>query len=540
MKISSVLIILIASMLTLSCSVNNKQLSKNNSEVYDTFSFNYWVSERKHLLLLTAHELERYFEAEKILFHKKNILGDEINTRIEFLSDLKMYSEAAPISKLYLANKIQIDEAQVQLAYKNLYEKNRNLKKKHRIYQFYKKYPFNSDQNLIEDLYNKVADFKKGINSLEDFKIIANRYSDSQTRLTNGLIGNVAYNHFNEPLNSIIMNLKAGEMTEIIKTKEGFFIFYCEKVILPNFKSESQLLNSATNKIKRELLDKKWFDHKSEIIKEQDIHINPEVLQNNQSDRQVVISARDFELTLKQLKWIQNGMNLLQDQKFNGTAFSKLQLIAENFAVNYVLYHQLKKERQNSLYLNRNFNLFNTTLQQVIAKLVSDNIKVPSENETYQYYHDNKSDFTHETIYQISAIALNSNNKDKVEKYRHAESILNSLKAGHITFELASSKHSYLDKRFPGGKLTPVAFSQLASRFGINVKKQLDLLEINEISKLIETATGDIWIVRINDIKKPSQMSFKEARTQAHNILGTQRARLLEKEIYQNILESID
>jgi hypothetical protein len=80
--------------------------------------------------------------------------------------------------------------------------------------------------------------------------------------------------------------------------------------------------------------------------------------------------------------------------------------------------------------------------------------------------------------------------------------------------------------------------SQLPGAFGINVLKQVLLMQTGHLSKLVETESGILWIIKLNAIENPRQMTFNEAKNQAHNQLGGERASDLENKINQNIIES--
>ena len=120
-----------------------------------------------------------------------------------------------------MLSKINADDDKVSKLYKRLQTSNKIKKPKLRIYQIYKRYPPNINTSAKKQLFKQMQIIRTQVTNLDEFKSIASRASSSQTRLKQGLLGNISHGYFNGNLDKIIMKMKPGELSPIIKTQKG-------------------------------------------------------------------------------------------------------------------------------------------------------------------------------------------------------------------------------------------------------------------------------------------------------------------------------
>ena len=175
----------------------------------------------------------------------------------------------------------------------------------------------------------------------------------------------------------------------------------------------------------------------------------------------------------------------------------------------------------------------------VLATLISNKLTIPTDEETKLYYDENKNSFIRGEYFDISAIAFKLSEDTKLTTNKLAHQVLHQLQKGLINFEQAAAQYSYLANQYEKGYLGSFPQNRLSNVFGINVSKQLLLMKTGQISKPVESDSGILWIIRLNAIQKPRQMTFVEAELIAHNQLGQQRTTALENELIQSIIKDI-
>ncbi len=543
MKTTKTFIILLLIIFIVACS--HQTVKDDNSIVYKISSdilFEQWLPLRKKLILLSTKQQQDYFKAEQWIYSQSHQLGTEQLRKLEFVTQYNIYSLAKGIVKKNISKKIEIDSSQVNVEYEKSLKWNQNKKKKLRLYQIFKKYPNQSEGQIKAALLKEVETLRSKVTSLEHFKSLALTESDSQTRLNYGLIGNVPDGYFDEPLNSIIMNLKPGQLSSAIKTDTGIMLFYCEKIIEPRLLTQDQLMEMTKSRFRNFQIEQNWKKFKVDLIADQNLKINFKALVNEDGLNTIIVKGKDFHLNLSQFKWLNLNLNLnLNNQRIiDQVSRKKVTRVIENYALNYLLYKQLLESEIQILKSKFKLNMFDTVVNQVLAKMINQRLKIPNEKEILDYYNIHKHKFMKDEQFHISAIAMDFVELNKVEKYNKAHAILDSIKLGELTFNDASKQYSYLNKRFPDGKMTPLSVNQLSGRLGINVKKQIEIMNVNELSKIVESSTGILWIVKIDQIEPKRVMTFSEAQKLAHNQLGNQRAQMMHQQIYQELFEKLE
>lgn len=462
-----------------------------------------------------AYQIDSFF-LEKALLQQQKILPIEKLKEIEFKHKKILYRSAFPIYKKEVISKIQIDQKQYNLLLDDLKQKNKIKKDKVRLYQIYKKYPADINSQLKQQYFKSMQEIRNSISDLESFKKVAQVESDSQSRLRNGLVGNVHHGLFPQKLNDIVMNMKVGEFSDIIKTTNGLMLFYCESHIPAHIFTNKEMEKTVKNTILGYEKKVHWSQFKNNIVDDLNIRIDWSKISSGNS-LQKIATSKFSNLSQQEIEWVINkkGFNKLDENNVTDSL--------NNYFVSQFLYNNLNDGQQKIL-IKKNKQLFvNQVTSEVLFELIHSSFKAPSENMLNQYFIQNNKNYMRPEHYDISFIAVKTTKDNKIEAYNKANTVLNKLKLNPENFGQLSKQYSVKSKN----RVKSISKIKLASFFGIDVSKQIHRLDLNEISKIVESDNGLLWIIQLNNIEKKRQMTFDEAR------------KIIDKKLGNDMLEQI-
>lgn len=120
----------------------------------------------------------------------------------------------------------------------------------------------------------RLEDLKKGLLEKVDFAELAKKYSDDPTASSGGHLGSFSKGKMREDFENAISNLKEGEISEILKFPEGYYVFKVNKILGGEIKD----FDEVKEDIKRFLFEKEIQKQYSYIIdslkKKYTLHIN--------------------------------------------------------------------------------------------------------------------------------------------------------------------------------------------------------------------------------------------------------------------------
>lgn len=541
LKIISTILLILS--LLISCSnlkqpqINNNIIAHNESYSIklNESEFEIWMLQKQQLILNTKKEQIHAYFIEQLLFQQRSQINLNQLNRIAFLNDLSMYNNSINHTKLKLWENVQIDSTEVDENVNRLLKKNKLKKHKVRLYQIYKEYPLNASDDVKQKIAQDMLSIRMQVSNLQSFMSLAETESDSQTRLKKGLIGNVKTGTFTGEINNIIMDMKANELSEIIIGTKGILLFYCEKIIPPKIKSSIEIITYVENILSTNNFKKLYQQKKDLILANSNIQIDFNKLKKY-NNKLVAVNSTDINLTLEQVSWLLNGHK--GAKILNDFSQQKISNVINEYIIKRSFFNDLPLSRQLTLKTEAKHKYREFIAITVMTQMISHQLKIPSLDETKKYFLNNKDSFIREKHYDISAIAFKFTNKTKITTYNKAQQILSQLNNNLISFNQASEDFSFLDSKYKHGYLGKFSRNQLPGSFGINVLKQVLLMQAGQLSKLVETESGIFWIIKLNTIDSPRLMSFKEAKHQAHNQLGGQRTSDLENKIMQNLIQN--
>ncbi len=127
-----------------------------------------------------------------------------------------------------------------------------------------------SDKKSLE----KADELKKEISEGKDFAELARKYSDDPSAPSGGHIGKISKGDMRDEFEKTIFSLKEGEVSQILKFPEGYYVFRVNKILDADIKG----FDEAKEDIKRMLFEKEIMKQYSYVIdslkKKYTIYIN--------------------------------------------------------------------------------------------------------------------------------------------------------------------------------------------------------------------------------------------------------------------------
>lgn len=109
---------------------------------------------------------------------------------------------------------------------------------------------------------HRLTSVKEEIALNKDFSEIARSYSDDPSASSGGHLGLVSPGDLREEFERVIFNMKEGEISDELKSAEGYYIFRLNKIVQPEIKDFSE----SREEIKKMLFEKEMLKQFSSVI----------------------------------------------------------------------------------------------------------------------------------------------------------------------------------------------------------------------------------------------------------------------------------
>ncbi|MFK8010932.1 MAG: peptidylprolyl isomerase [Marinicellaceae bacterium] len=528
---SKLSVFLFFSFLVIFQSCHGKLIAYNHDKTIELsdVELNNWLEYRMELQYFSRKvQIEAYFLEKHILNDIKSLDSTQLKP-INFNNTMYRNKLVQKYFAQDIKSSIVLDENEFNDLVEKTKKTNLEKKERRRLYQIFLKYPKNASAKVKDKYLNKIQSIKNQISDLQSFKKLAEKYSDSQSRINSGLIGNIQNGFFSSPLNEIIMSLKEKGISEVIKSKDGLMLLYFEKKVTPKIYTESEIHNNVKSKLLNYYFKVESKNKKQKIIDQLNIEIDYQKI-NNSDDDSIIAQSGKINLTSYQLKLLIDNKGTLEN--YNNV---QIKTLIEDYFFGIHIYHSLSKadktEVDESVKYYNDLSLKSLYLTEHINKI----IQPPSLDKLLSFYNENIHLFKRQPTYSLTYISIKkSDNKTDIFD------VYFQINNDSSKFDMFSQKYSRFENRFPSGKVVNFTSKNISFTFGVNFTKQLQLLNPGEISKPFKSDTGDYWMIRLDQKNKPTTKTFDEAKKQIVKKVGNRMVTELKNQIIKNILVQQD
>ena len=408
-----------------------------------------------------------------------------------------------------------------------------NLPEQRVVHHIFKAYKTNKEQTISE--LNKIL---KRINKGENFMLLAEENSESETRHNEGLIGKVKKGDLSPDFDNIIFNLEKSSPSEIIHTKEGAHIF----MVLNILKEIEYPFSAVKTKIQKQLHTEKSLTTLKELAlklpESKDYFLmsleNLQKVSKNQRSNPRVAEVGDFKLSLNsfavELNEVREPLQgidiknlpymVLQEIVYRQIIFEHMKNNMDDYEFSEIFKAELENQKSEKKleifsnlrlysYLNENPEIINEYFKENEMRFSSailldlQLLEIPMQNnedimpllEKSVVELDNGKLTINDLAEQYSGTIKNLNNKNIVQLYNINSKVLKQV------FDLNIGDHSspYTDSN---------AFYIVRLMKKVNAKKRT-LLSVREkvVKQYVQENSSYIYSLISNDILKNIELN---------------------------------
>jgi len=223
---------------------------------------------RKYADRVTDDEINNYIQNME---QKGNITDDQLRAQLqsqgvtydEFRNTVRKQVQAMAMIDKEVRQKILITDAQVEAYYKAHPDEFTITAEKYQLAQILIALPANSPPDQSDAARKKAEDIHKKVVKGADFGDLARQFSDDDSKSKGGELGEFSPNELNDSIAAAVAKLKAGDISDVVRTQYGFHILKVEAHQKPG----SQSLADVKPQIREKLLTEaaksefqKWVD----------------------------------------------------------------------------------------------------------------------------------------------------------------------------------------------------------------------------------------------------------------------------------------
>lgn len=119
----------------------------------------------------------------------------------------------------------------------------------------------------------KLQSIRNEVLAGKSFADLARAYSEAPTAVNGGTLGEFEFNEMNQVMQSLLKDMKAGDITEILETQPGYQVFYVEKITNASEKTLDEASPEIHEKLYEELINKAFQSWLSDLRKKSVIKI---------------------------------------------------------------------------------------------------------------------------------------------------------------------------------------------------------------------------------------------------------------------------
>lgn len=181
----------------------------------------------------------------------------------QFRKQAKVELEKMNMIDKQVRARIEISQVQIQAYYDGHKDQFTVAKERLKLAQILVAVQPNAPPAEIDAARKKAQDLRKRAAGGEDFAVLAAKYSDDDSKSKNGELGDFAPDDMLDEIKAAVINVKPGQVSEVVQTKYGFHIVKVEEHDKPGLRP----LPEVTDDIRDELTAastqdrfKKWLD----------------------------------------------------------------------------------------------------------------------------------------------------------------------------------------------------------------------------------------------------------------------------------------
>lgn len=421
---------------------------------------------------------------------------------------------------------IEINKEQVEKIYQSMLNKPARPRKV-RLYNIYKRFPPDATEQQRTQVRNAMMAIHQKLESGADFKALAASASDSQSALNKGLIGNVPPGLLRPEIDEVAMALSAGQISQIIESKQGLTILYAEKIINPPHVNQDELRQRAYSQVQRQTEQEAWKKCRDDLIEQANVQIDWSMFQTSTTNNNdpVVARFKGGYVTLQQAYWLANKgiatLPLTDNMKQTLNTRIGHYAIGETSVTQL---HNILPEKQATLNYVSDYIQNELLADKLVLNKVQQEFEALKEVDIKAYFDLHQAEFIRPAHYRLNVMTWPLNKHNIQQTYQHAEQVHYLITNQQITFEQALQQHQPQAGHAGYGDLGWISSNALGGRIGIDSLKAILKLSVGGVSNLVrDVDRGLLWLLQLTGFEEKRPYQYVEAKALAEKALGNTR-----------------
>ncbi len=461
---------------------------------------------------------------EKKLLAEALLIGAQHEPK--FVNIMRNLSRNAYVQQ-YLSASIQEQQGFTESDLKAYYDEHRdeyNLPEKRLVYHIFK-------NNKHSDAQQQLKQLKDRYDQGENFMLLAQQHSDSETRRNQGRLGLLKRGDMSADFDAIVFSLELNQTSDVVKTATGFHMFLVTDILPAKSYDFEQVKNQIINELTPQL--------GIEFLKEKALSLNEEeaffvvskdelVAMNNQrQNRSHLLKVGEYQLPYNQML---HELNELKKSTRMTIDIDKQMQYVQTVAYSEIIYQHMLDNKvdllQSDLLKNKEEKLLVEHYLEV--KMVSYLNNHP--DVVQQYYDKNRMRFA--TPVRVKLQRLVVPKVDQLDIMPELESVIESLEKGDVSMQdLANQYH---------GKVQNLAWRKADQLAAIDkqILNYAFLLKVGEYSPPYTNAQF-YSILHLLDRKESQEQELIQVRTEVIRDYVANNAAQLYSQISQDLLKDL-
>ena len=416
------------------------------------------------------------------------------------------------------------------------------LPRRVRLRNIFKRYPPDADQAAKHEVRRSVEAIRARALAGESFAQLAERESDSQTRLQGGLLGNVRPGTLRVEVDRVAMAMEAGEISEILEAEDGLTILYCEKILDAVRRSPDELREIAAGLLERRFFTVRWQVLDDELEQRAQFTTEWQALESGADGAldldAVLIRFGTGTLSVGLVQELlpkrhQGGLRDMPRERITALVkafLSKKMSVREAYARG--LHEGTSFEGR---WHWRREAILST---KALALLIQERLPPVTREEKKRHYEEFAADFKRPAHYRLTLLALETRGRDLRDVYDFGARLRGKIVGGEVTLAEAAREHSVHGSMDRDGDSGWVPRPAVPKRYGIDFLREMLRLEPGELSKWV-LSNNRLWLFRLEAVEAARPMSFEEAEHRVEQRVGRNRVADLERQISDEWLHKL-
>ncbi len=411
--------------------------------------------------------------------------------------------------------------------------------RKIRLRNLFLRYPIDADLDQRTATRHHMLELRREIELGSDFAAVAKRESDSQTRFSGGLMGNLSFESLPPHLAPVAKDLEEGALSGIIETPDGLTILKCEGIIEARQPSLETRKKEIVPHLRRFRMRDEWASLRNRLLTEAQPRIDLQTKGEAGAPSGTVaefkggvLTQADLDALLRERQRVARVPQLTDE---------RLTEMVENRVFEFLA---ASEARAQGLHLDSAFSEAQHWQRILIlaSRTVENHINAKlapiDQKQAQQFFRAHPEKFMRLPHFKLSLIRLDLKPGLEQTVYRKTVKLQSKLTAGDGDFAAIAKAHSDHPSGADGGSLGLLSRRQLAA-FGPEVFRTVKGLVNGEISEIVQHQQS-LFILKLEGYEPERPLAWEEAAERAKALLGTQQSQHLKEELEHELTRKLN